>query len=222
MPDYFRAIAKEWLNILFGETLVGIAFLIWWALGAPRDHALVTVFVIAMFVAGYYAWRAHHVRLEPKIEISRICSGEWTVARDDAHAFQQAKSYYIELVNQSEGVTTEGISVQLSGMSPPATTWNFLPIALHLQHDNPSRPEDQIRHFTLNPKETRNIDFISALEGDNRFSVVHVMHGATHLVPYTGNNRLQVRVTAKNTPAFFVWFKVWRDGAGALQCEIEK
>jgi hypothetical protein len=69
MPDYFRALAKEWLNILFGETLVGIGFLIWWALGAPTNHALIVVFVIAMFVAGYYAWRSDHARLIPQLEV---------------------------------------------------------------------------------------------------------------------------------------------------------
>lgn len=69
MPDYFRALAKEWLNILFGETLVGIGFLIRWALGAPTNHALIVVFVAAMFVAGYYAWRPSYVRLIPQLDI---------------------------------------------------------------------------------------------------------------------------------------------------------
>jgi hypothetical protein len=72
MPGYFRALAKQWLNILFGETLVGIGFLIWWALGAPTNHALIIVFVVAMFVAGYYAWRADHVRLLPQLSIGSV------------------------------------------------------------------------------------------------------------------------------------------------------
>jgi hypothetical protein len=72
MPDYFRALAKEWLNILFGETLVGIGFLVWWALGAPTNHSLIVVFVIAMFVAGYYAWRAVYIRLQPKFKVEKI------------------------------------------------------------------------------------------------------------------------------------------------------
>ena len=71
-PDYFRALAKEWLNILFGETLVGIGFLIWWALGAPTNRALVVVFVVAMFVAGYYAWRANHIRLSKRIALGDV------------------------------------------------------------------------------------------------------------------------------------------------------
>jgi predicted membrane metal-binding protein len=69
LPDYFRALAREWLNILFGETLVGIAFLLWWALANPPNPRLILAFIAAMFVAGYYAWRAEHIRLVPKFTI---------------------------------------------------------------------------------------------------------------------------------------------------------
>jgi hypothetical protein len=69
LPEYFRAIAKEWLNILFGETLLAVLFLLWWSLANPSNPRLILVFVAAMFVAGYYAWRADHVRLIPKFEI---------------------------------------------------------------------------------------------------------------------------------------------------------
>lgn len=69
LPDYFRVLAKEWLNILFGETLVGIGFLLWWALAGPSNAKLIVVFVAAMFVAGFYAWRADHARLLPKLEV---------------------------------------------------------------------------------------------------------------------------------------------------------
>jgi hypothetical protein len=69
LPDYFRALAKEWLNILFGETLVGVAFLLWWSLANPPNLRLIPAFIAAMFVAGYYAWRAEHIRLMPKFTI---------------------------------------------------------------------------------------------------------------------------------------------------------
>jgi hypothetical protein len=36
LPDYFHAIARQWMNILFGETLVGVVFLLWWALFNPK------------------------------------------------------------------------------------------------------------------------------------------------------------------------------------------
>jgi hypothetical protein len=69
IPQYFRAIAKEWMNILFGETLVGVVFLIWWALGSPP---LVLIFVLAALVAGYYVWRSEYERFMPKVGIVRI------------------------------------------------------------------------------------------------------------------------------------------------------
>jgi hypothetical protein len=72
LPDFFRVIAKEWLNILFGETLLGIGFLLWWSLAGPSNAKLIVVFVAAMFIAGYYAWRADHVRLMPKLEATRF------------------------------------------------------------------------------------------------------------------------------------------------------
>jgi hypothetical protein len=72
LPDYFRVIAKEWLNILFGETLVGIGFLLWWSLAGPSNAKLIAVFVVAMFVAGYHAWRADHIRLMPGLEVTQF------------------------------------------------------------------------------------------------------------------------------------------------------
>src|ERR1035437_10308079 len=108
MPDYFRALAKEWLNILFGETLVGIGFLIWWALGAPTNHALVAVFVIAMFVAGYYAWRADHLRLGKRLEIAHLRINPWVAAQGTPNAGHRAKTYYFGVANRSEGTTIEG------------------------------------------------------------------------------------------------------------------
>ena len=222
VPSYLRALAKEWVSILFGETILGAAFLIWLSLTNPSNGKLLFAFVAAMFMAGFYAWYAAYARLERRIEIIQISPREWPVQRGEPHAYQRAKAYQIEIINRSKGVTVENVSVQLSAIDPKWANWEFLPIPLHLRHDNPSRPEDQMRAFSLDPEEQRNIDFISAFEGDNRFSVVHVVHGATWEVPYTDRNRLQVRITARDMPAVFVWFKVWRDKAGVLQCELEK
>jgi hypothetical protein len=72
MPDYIRAIAREFNNILFGETLVGLAFLLWWALSNPSNTKLIVVFVAAMFMAGYYTWRVDHLRLIPQFRIDGV------------------------------------------------------------------------------------------------------------------------------------------------------
>jgi hypothetical protein len=223
LPDYFRALAKEWLNILFGETLVGIGFVIWWALGAPTNHALVGVFVIAMFVAGYYAWRADHLRLETKLEIPRIRTQEWIVQQGSANAGHFAKAYYFEVLNISEGITIENVTVQLKSMIPGVSNLNWLPVHLRLKHDNPANVGDYARSFNLNPHELKNVDFVSALQGNTAFTIEHVVAGANHTVPFdTDGHRLEVMVTAKDIPALSLWFKVWRDEFGLIQCEIEQ
>ena len=57
------------MNILFGESLVAVIFLIWWALGSPP---LVIIFLLAVLVAGYYAWRATYLRSVPQIAVKRF------------------------------------------------------------------------------------------------------------------------------------------------------
>jgi len=223
VPDYFRALAKEWLNILFGETLVGIGFLIWWALGEPKNHSLVVVFVVAMFVAGYYAWHADHMRLAAKLEIPRMRTQEWIVQQGSANAGHFAKAYYFEVLNISEGITLENVTVQLKSMIPGVSNLNWLPVPLRLKHDNPTDARNYARSFNLNPREFKNVDFVSALEGNTVFTIEHVVVGANHIVPFdTDGHRLEVMVTAKDTPALLLWFKVWRDEFGLIQCEIEK
>jgi hypothetical protein len=96
LPDYFRVIAKEWLNILFGETLVGIAFLLWWSLAGPSNAKLIVVFVEAMFVAGYYAWRADHIRLMPKLEVTRFT--RQTTDTFDQNGKKNGWSEYLQLL----------------------------------------------------------------------------------------------------------------------------
>lgn len=68
-PAYGNAISKEWMSILFGEGVLAVIFLIWWALGTPP---LVLIFVAAVLVAGYYAWRAIYVNSIPKFAVRRF------------------------------------------------------------------------------------------------------------------------------------------------------
>jgi hypothetical protein len=161
--------------------------------------------------------------LERKIEITRVRLQEWAVPQGSSGAGHHARAYYFEVVNRSEGVTIEQVSVQLRSMSPEVPNLDWLPIHLHLKHDNPIKVEDYVRSFNLNPCETKNIDFVSALEGDNRFSIVHVVAGVNQVVPLdTDGHRLQIMITAKDMPALLIWFKVWRDETGLLMCEIEQ
>jgi hypothetical protein len=66
-PRYIKAIVGEWMNFLFGESIIAVVFLIWWALGSPP---LVAIFVVAMLVAGYFAWRPSFLRLVPRMDVT--------------------------------------------------------------------------------------------------------------------------------------------------------
>jgi hypothetical protein len=72
LPDYFTAVAKQWQDLLWGESVLAIAFALWWFLGNPSTWSIGVYLVIAMFTAGYYVWRFDHLRLIPKLAITEI------------------------------------------------------------------------------------------------------------------------------------------------------
>jgi hypothetical protein len=72
LPEYFRSVAAHWQDFLWGESIVAVAFTMWWLLGNPPAWAISVYLVSAMFVAGYYLWRRDHVRLMPKLELGDI------------------------------------------------------------------------------------------------------------------------------------------------------
>lgn len=220
VPEYFRALAKEWVSILFGETLVGVAFLLWWALASPPNSQLVLVFVVAMFVAGYYAWRAAHIRLEPQLSVEQVVLDEWMVD-GVPEARRRAMLWYFDVKNTSEGSTVVGVNVQLNQIEPVVDNLDWLPVNLHLKHDNQARAEDYLLAFDLNPGGMRNVDFVSSLLGDNYFEIRHVLPGNINHRVNNGRYRIQVIVTAQNLPPLLKWFDVWIDDAGGLQCMLE-
>ena len=222
IPVYFRALAKEWINILFGETLVGIGFLIWWALGAPTNHALIVVFVVAMFVAGYYAWRAEHVRLERKLNVLGLSTQEWRIELGLAQGGRRMRSYYLGIANKSEGETIEAVGVQLRTIEPRVENLDWLPVPLHVKHDNPIRPQHYTKNFDLNPGDLKNIDIVSSVVGDSTFNIVHVVPGVNSSVPLSSEgHRMEVMITAKDMPALYVRLKAWKDETGILKCEVQ-
>lgn len=218
IPEYFYAFRVEWVNVAWGVGPPAVAFIILWSLNVIQDvHKIGYFFLWAFFMAGYYVWRADHVRLEKKIFIARVSLREFR-----EYSSPPARWYNFEVVNESEGTTIEDVSVQLSSMSPAVHNFNPLPVPLHLTHDNPAKMEDQMRSFNLNPHERRNVDFVTAKDGDNHFNIVHVVPNISSDVRFdTRAHRLQVMITAKNMPIVVTWFRVWRDETGLLMCKKE-
>lgn len=72
LPEYFRSVVNNWHDILWGASLLAVAFVIWWFLGNPPTWVIGVYLVGAMFIAGYYAWRPNYLQLIPKLEIAAV------------------------------------------------------------------------------------------------------------------------------------------------------
>jgi hypothetical protein len=166
------------------------------------------------FLQGIFVWRADHARLEQRISIIQVFKQSWSVHARDATA------YYFEVVNKSEALTIRAIRVQLAEISPEVENLNWLPVILHQKHDNAPLPQ-RAKNFDLNPGEPKHIDLVSAFVQDDHFEIEHIVSGVNREVRGAGHHRLKVMVTAEDMPALFVWFDVWINEAGVLQCKME-
>jgi hypothetical protein len=94
LSDYIEAIYRSFLDIVWGEVVVGVIwafpFLIWGLVtqfvSTPTWLNWIAIFA-AFLVAGYYVWRVDHVRLERRIEIVQITPREWPVKQGEPHAY---------------------------------------------------------------------------------------------------------------------------------------
>lgn len=72
LPDYFAAVRIEWVNVAWGVGVPAVAFILLWSLDVIESPKTIAYFFVwALFMAGYYLWRANYVRLLPKFEIRR-------------------------------------------------------------------------------------------------------------------------------------------------------
>jgi hypothetical protein len=65
-PAYIRAVYSRWHDYLWGAIPIA-PIILWWMLVSPPMSLVGWTFVIALVVAGYYAWSAEHVRLMPQM-----------------------------------------------------------------------------------------------------------------------------------------------------------
>lgn len=224
--EYFDAVRLHFLDVIWGIGVgAGVPYMIFGLYSlfkTPPPVANWIAIVGALFLSGYYLWRADHMRLEKKLEITRLVTQEWKVPQGEVMAGHPARAWWFEVGNLSEGTTIEDVTVQIKTISPEVKNLNWLPIHLHLKHDDPAKAEDYKQSFNLNPGEPKTIDLVSSFEGDNRFSIIHTVPRANRHVQFdTEGHRLEVIVTAKDMPILSVWFKVWRGEDDLIQCERE-
>jgi hypothetical protein len=69
---YFTLVFTQWQALLWGGSVLAVAFS-WHFVTADWPYPVkVTACVTALFFAGYYVWRADHVRLMPKLNVSDV------------------------------------------------------------------------------------------------------------------------------------------------------
>jgi hypothetical protein len=81
LPKYFKELATRWQGILWG----GSVFAIWglyFIIGSPPSWLNWTAVTVALFGAGYFAWRVDHIRLLPKFTVPEQIKYHPTPTRD--------------------------------------------------------------------------------------------------------------------------------------------
>lgn len=213
VPAYFRVIAKEWMNILFGETLVGVVFLLWWALANPRNPPLILVFVAAMFVAGYYAWLVVHVRLVPKLEISEFSTQNTETF--DATGARNGWAEYIQLVpkclTEANVEECRGILTSIEMFDGHLNDWRTMEhetMLLEWSHGDAAP-------ITLYPGAERRLNVFYMHSGNREIRPCVLPYPVRFLTMFNmlplrqlSSVRLKIRVFAKDCPAINVVLRV--------------
>jgi hypothetical protein len=213
--EYWLAVKEHAWETFWGAGMPGIAFTIYTIYYAPARAYIPWAIAWAIFVAGYYVWRADHVRLEKKIEATYVRRHTW------GRQGRQGVQYYFGIVNESEATTIKQVRVHLEQMIPEIESVSWLPIPLHQQHDNPLTDMPYAKSFDLDPNEPKHIDLLTGIDGENYFHVSHIVPSVNAAVQITGRHRLKVMITGNDIPISFVWFTVWMDEDATLRCEMD-
>jgi hypothetical protein len=130
--EYWLAVKEEAWATAWGAGLTGTPIAIITLYLVPSWKALGWIAAWCLFVAGYYVWRADHIRLQQKLEVRKVRSHTWP-HRDGGVGTQ----YYFAVINESEAATIHNVRVQLMEIIPEVENRDWLPIPLHFKHDNP-------------------------------------------------------------------------------------
>jgi hypothetical protein len=221
LPDYFEATRLEFSNVFWGVGVgAGVPFLIYaiysqFAYPPPFVNWL--AILGAVFLGGYYLWRADHLRLEKNLIIRGDLTHSWPLPED--HTGTQ---YYFKVLNVSESLSVHNIRVRLDKITPECPDIKT-PVLLHHQHDAPIHYEDFVKSFDLNPKEPNNIDLITWSSHNDFFNVTHVSGapGMEQSVKVLEGRILTVEITASDAPSISANFRVFLNESGVIQCQME-
>src|SRR5437763_932413 len=89
--EYWISVWNHAWEIWWGAGVIGAICTVWTLYYAPSRWILGWVAAWVFLVAGYYAWRADHLRLVKKISITLVPGEPWTIAQGQANAGHTAR-----------------------------------------------------------------------------------------------------------------------------------
>jgi hypothetical protein len=225
IPAYFFAVKDHGWEVLWGAGMIGIPFTLITLLWLPSWWSFFGyVLAVLVFVAGYHLWRDYNLRLQPKLSVVKVNAQTWKTPAGMLYDKSpmptnkkngDAIAYYFEITGAGEASTIRDVRVQLAEINPPVKNLDWLPVLLFHKHDHPPHKEK----FDLHPGDIKHIDLISAHRGDDHFELRHIVENANRNIP-AGSYRLTVSITAIDTPKLSVYFNVFMDPGGLLQCNL--
>ncbi len=132
----------------------------------PSLSAVGFVIATVVFIAGYQIWRDDHLRLQPKLQVSRVVLQSLTQATypntppPPNKKTGESAAYYFEIVGIGEACTIQDVQVQLAKINPEVRNLEWLPVHLFQKHDNATGP--RAKSFDLHPGAVKHIDLVSA------------------------------------------------------------
>lgn len=143
LPEYIQAIAGQWTNLLFGETVLAVIFLIWWAIGSPP---LILIFVSAALLAAYYAWQSCYVRLIPSLFVTQVHITPTPTTSPESLVMIQIE---LECLTQSPVNECQGHLLRVLKKSNDTEPWKST--AMDESLELPRSIHDNAQPFTLLP-----------------------------------------------------------------------
>jgi hypothetical protein len=163
---------------------------------------MVACFLIAVVVQGAGDFR----RSLPSL---RIPTGG---LREQTTPDASFRAYYFAVENTG-GATVENVSTRLVAIAPEVSSLSWLPVCLHIKHDNDSPYQTQMK---LNPHEQKHVDLVTKAEPYSDMGLSFAQKVDTRLPK--GRYDLTVEVTGKDVPSCRAQFEVWTDEMGSLHC----
>lgn len=152
--------------------------------------------------------------LAPNVEIeSTPTLQEWTSSIVGKPG-KPCRAFYITVRNPS-AKPIHNVSVYLTDISPRVANLDWLPIPLHIKHDNKAPPKES---FDMNPRGVRHIDLVSYMASEPYFTIEHTVGGVNKKAAIA-TYILTVRVEgAAITSPFQTKFMAKLDYLGRLIC----